>query len=331
MFKQIFSKLNWFSRKSENIPETIIDKVKTNISEIIGNRDELEKLFLIEKRRRGVKEDKLIFIGMANVAGYYWCAMKSLFENKKNELVFFASYLEDRILYSFNLGFIDKLTGSKEKLLEIGEKITFDDIERLLRERSKEDQNSKVNISLDAETITDEHGNKVMVINPDLSLDEKLYCEKQAKVEGIPVRSPEEFPLIRGKLLETTRKEKYPTIRWNFNWNDYVVVGVPDGITESFVYEFKTTRNKFLMSYLKPVALLQADLYGYFFRRKEKRVQIYIVEEKTTKTLNEQVNSKKVINVLENFNKIDNGWMPIPPKQWKCKSCEFKEICQLTK
>jgi hypothetical protein len=38
----------------------------------------MRELLQLEKRRRGLDESQLVFIGMANVANYYWCAMKSL-------------------------------------------------------------------------------------------------------------------------------------------------------------------------------------------------------------------------------------------------------------
>lgn len=37
--------------------------------------------------------------------------------------------------------------------------------------------------------------------------------------------------------------ERYPTIRWAFKWRDFMISGVPDGITDNFVYEFKTIKN----------------------------------------------------------------------------------------
>jgi len=42
-----------------------------------------------------------------------------------------------------------------------------------------------------------------------------------------------------------------------------MLVRVPDGITDSFVYECKTTK-QVLQYYIKPVALAQANLYGAF-------------------------------------------------------------------
>lgn len=302
--------------------------LESEIRNVLSDQRELEKLLVLEKKKRGIDKTKLVFIGMADVANYYWCAMKSLLESKAMELAFFASYLEDRISYSFQLGYIDKLP-DKEKLLEVGDEITFSDIEKLLTKRLKKSEDSSVRF--DAETRFDKSGNKVMVINPSLSPEEHIFYEMQAKSEGIRVANPEEFPALRGEFLQTTKAEQYPTIRWNFDWEDYVVIGVPDGITERFVYEFKSTRNKFLMYYIKPVALAQANLYGYFFGRNTKRVQIHIVEEGVTKTWEEAIDVNHALETLEKFKVLDEGVEPLLPKKWKCKNCKFKEVCELWK
>lgn len=305
----------------------IMDEIELEIGKVLSDQRELEKLLLLEKEKRGVDNAKLVFIGMADIAQYYWCAMKSLLKSKEMELAFFSCYLYDRFLYSFHLGFINRLPKSKKELLEVGSEVTFTDIEKLLKERAKIDRD--IHVRFDASTIIDKNGNDVMVINPDLSQEEIIYYEEEAKSKGIRIASPEKYPLIRGELLENTKAEKYPTIRWNFDWNDYVVVGVPDGITDSFVYEFKTTRSRFFMYYIKPVALTQADIYGYFFKRAKKRVQIYIVDEKITETGEDKVRQDEALKVLKNFKKVDEGWTPPSPKIWKCKSCEFKDICKL--
>ena len=83
------------------------------------------------------------------------------------------------------------------------------------------------------------------------------------------------------------------------------------------------------MNFLKPVAFTQADLYGYFFKKEKKRVQIYIVDEKKTETWENQVDRNRVLEVLRNFSKVDEGWTPPLPKTWKCKSCKFKDGCKL--
>jgi CRISPR/Cas system-associated exonuclease Cas4 (RecB family) len=106
-----------------------------------------------------------------------------------------------------------------------------------------------------------------------------------------------------------------------------VVVGVPDGITEDFVYEFKTTQSRFLLQYVKPVAFTQADLYGYFFRRRGKRVQIHVVEEGRTETWEAPVDEANAVGVLRAFKLAGEGKPPPPAERWKCRRCRYRERC----
>lgn len=295
---------------------------------LLGDKERLERLLHLEKQRRGVGKDALVFIGMADIAAYYWCAMKSLYKNREKELAFFASYLHDRISYSLRLGLIKDLPKSPEQILKIGDEIDLGDIERLLREReASEDQGA---FTLTAIEVVDESGGRIIVVNPALSSEEIGFWEQWAKDRGARVVSLDEAPpKVRGDIIADARAERYPTIRWNFAWDKYVVVGVPDGITSEFVYEFKSTRNRFLMNFLKPVALTQADLYGYFFRRNKKRVQIYVIEEGKTETWDTVVDVNKAESVLVKFKEMEMGFIPVPPKAWKCKSCEFAKSCTL--
>jgi hypothetical protein len=294
-------------------------------------REELERLLSLEKERRGVNRGKLVFVGTANVAQYYWCAMQAVLRSRKNELLFFISYLDDRTQYARDLGLIDRLPESDEALLSVGDEIAFGDVEGLLREKAERFRDVSGAV-LATETI-DEHGKRVMVINPyvPLSPQSRERLERDAKAKGIRIANLEELPKVQGKFLQAARAERYPTIRWNFAWEGYAVIGVPDGITDKFVYEFKTTGSRFLMRFAKPVAFTQADLYGYFFKRDRKRVQIYIKEKDTIETWEEEVNKTAAIKVLENFKSVDGGWTPPPPKTWKCKRCEFKSVCKLVK
>lgn len=287
---------------------------------MLESEEELRRLLYLEKRRRRLSQDELVFIGMANVASYFWCAMKSVYKSRERELEFFGSYLYDRILYSARSGLIDKLSNSKEQWLEIGDAISLGHIETLLKEQPK---NRGRIIAIGT---VDESGNRVLFVGK----EDREFFEQEAEFEGRRIVSPDEAPpKVRGTLLQYSKGERYPTIRWNFSWGKYVVVGVPDGITPKFVYEFKTTRNRYLMSYLKPVALVQADLYGYFFKRNRKRVQIYIVEESVTETWDCDVDMSKAVSALMAFEQVDKGATPRPPKAWKCKHCEYAARCTM--
>ena len=290
-----------------------------------------KNLLKMEKERRGIDENQLLFIGMANTAEYYWCAMKSLLANKDMEIAYFGSYLEDRIKYSLELGYIDKIPNDMEKLLDVGEDITWDDIEKLLKERGEDNRSAVADIV--AETTHDRDGNKVLVINPFADEYNKEMAIIDAKMKGIKVITDlqEAPPTTRGEFLHRIFEERYQTIRWNFPWKEYVVVGVPDGITDKFVYEFKTTRNNFLKRFAKPVAFAQANLYGYFFRRPQRRIQMYVVEDKFLNTWQEKTKPEDAISLLTQFRKADYAGDIIPPKSWKCKSCMFRNICPIAR
>jgi len=283
------------------------------------NLKTLEKLLTLEKERRGVGANELLFIGMADTAMYNWCAMKSLLSNREMELAYFASYLEDRVSYSLELGRIDAIPSDEEKLLDIGDDITFDDIEKLLSKRAEKRED------IDA-----------IIIPPSLekmSSPDKTDAILRILKGEIPKQSIEKIPPTEaGMLLHMLKKERYPSIRWNFPWKDYVVVGIPDGITDTFVYELKTTGKYGFLRFVRPVAFAQADLYGYFFKRGEKRVQIYVREKDEVLTWMEKVDTANAIKTLQNFREIDKeGKDPPPPRAWKCKPCKFREECRVYK
>ncbi len=241
--------------------------------EINGLSDKvLIKLLKTEKERRNIDSSKQLFIGMADVADYWWCAMRSILKNIDMELGFFISYLHDRIIYSYSLGYYNEsLPHKKDKWITIGDNITKDDIEQLLHNTKSRNDNEVI--------------------------------------------------------------EHYPTIRWNFPINNYIIVGVPDGITGKFVYECKRTASRFLLSYAKPGAMAQADLYGYFFQRLEKRVQINIREEHKTETWQIPIDNISTLDLINkfntNYNNYLNGVYPQEPRLWKHKSCEYYDMCPI--
>lgn len=151
-----------------------------------------------------------------------------------------------------------------------------------------------------------------------------LKSLEKGRVPEVEIVSLDEYPVYR-RVLQRRRTEKYPTIRWNFEWEDYVVAGVPDGITDSFVYEFKTTRSPFLLNYVKPVAFTQADLYGYFFRRGMERVQIYVTETEETITWVEKVDEGNAEKTLRKFKEVNVEVKPPRPRERKCRACVFRE------
>ena len=137
-------------------------------------------------------------------------------------------------------------------------------------------------------------------------------------------------PMKRGIVHQMTHAKKYPVIRWHFVWNEYVVVGVPDGLTSEFVYEFKSSGNDYLANLRKPVAFSQADLYGYFSQRPMKRVQIGLVEEDRIATFHQKVDIENAKNTLSEFSAaVSEGVSDPPQPPWKCRRCEFREKCSI--
>lgn len=296
--------------------------INSELRALLANKQEMESLLLLEKERRSVDKNRLLFVGMANVANYWWCAMQSVLETRREELGFFGSYLVDRLSNAHELGLIDRLPVSTEKLLDIGEDISWNDIEQLLKARGL------VRIEFSSMTSLDQKGNKVAFINPDLSLQDRAEARMRIESQGVKIGNLDEMPpRLRGKMLEGTRSEFYPTIRWNFEYPPYVVIGVPDGITDKFVYEFKTTRSQFLKRFVKPVAQIQADLYGYFFRRNIKKYQINVIEDGVTETFESNVDKSLVENTLNDFQRVDLGWILPLPVPWKCDKCPERETC----
>jgi CRISPR/Cas system-associated exonuclease Cas4 (RecB family) len=268
-----------------------MSEIANQIEEIIDQR--LDRLLLIEKERRGVSENSLVFIGMANIADLHWCGMQSVLRSRRDEDMYFASYLYDRLLYSYALGIIEKLPRQNKRLLEIGNEVTQAQIERLLK---------------------------------------KLPQRKRARrIEPEKVRS--ELQKLswkeRGVEAERLLSESYRSIRWNFEWDKYVAVGVPDGITDQFVYEFKTTGKLRYVQSNQTKAFTQADLYGYFFKRPRKRVQLYILENARIETWEKEVDTKNALSTLEYFNRIDSGLLPDAPEAFKCRICEFANECPI--
>jgi CRISPR/Cas system-associated exonuclease Cas4 (RecB family) len=309
--------------------------IETKVGEVLRDSNRLKCRLMLEKERRGVSQDALVFVGTANVASHWWCTQQAVLKSRAIELVFFAAYLSDRILYAHRLGLVTKLPRSRKALLDVGSEITWEDVELLLKEEADEAENQAkrpagAHATWLYEDRVEKDGKRKRLINPDLPPEEKQLWEELAAVEGVQVIDLEEDPKRRGEIYQASRAEKYPTIRWHFPWGRYSVGGVPDGLTEDFAYEYKTTRSRFLFSFMKPVALAQADLYAYFFHRPKKRVQIHVIDENVTETYEEAVDAARAEATLAAFARVDAGQPARPPRAWKCRKCDFRATCPIS-
>jgi CRISPR/Cas system-associated exonuclease Cas4 (RecB family) len=296
----------------------------TSVERLVSDQRRLCALLDLEKRRRGIAGDRLLFVGVSNVASVRWCPMKAVLRSRAEELMFFGAYLYDRLIYARLLGLIRELPHTDQGLLEAGAEVGMADVERLLRRLPARPERE----AWAYREAVGAGGEVAWVLNPDLSAADRTHYYKLASRAGVRVLELEDDPKMRGLVLEEMRAERYPTIRWNFAWERYVVVGVPDGITGDLIYEFKTTRSRYLGGHLLPTALVQADLYGLFFDRKSKRVQLYIVEEDVTQTWDRPIDRSAAESILKEFRSVDEGRRPRPPRErWKCRRCDVRPIC----
>lgn len=279
------------------------------------------RLLNLEKDRRGAPRKHLVFIGIANVADYWWCAARAVMESREGELAFFRAYLEDRLRYSMELGCLARLPKRQKDWLEIGEELTLRDLQPLLNRRQERARHAFVEIpSMERDG--------VVYINPALLPDQREEVLNMARERGLQIG---EDPVLEGKMMHTTHcgRGHFASLRWNFPWQHYVVVGVPDGLTDDFVCEYKTTGRAFLLWYIKPVAFAQTDIYGYFFRRTRKRVHVLVRESSQVKEFDELVDSKNAVRTLRSFGRADGGAPPKSPVAWKCKRCDWAKRCPL--
>lgn len=284
----------------------------------------LRKLLLEEKRRVGLGGDDLYYIGMANTAGWWWCARKSVLSNRNTELSHFAAHLDDRVKYSKILGYINDLTyrrflsRRRDEVISALPELTKADIEKVMKTIPR---------SVPATELIPEEVARDIADTMGVSDVADLYAVKNEKAVVVGAIDGS-GPAREGIRLELTRAERYPMVRWAFRWRDFMVTGVPDGITDEFVYEFKTVGNKFLLYFVRPVAFIQADLYGYFFGRPKKRVQIFIRNTGEVKTWIEPVDAARAEETLQSlWNAVRRGSPTPMPREWKCRKCEYKEEC----
>ena len=134
--------------------------------------------------------------------------------------------------------------------------------------------------------------------------------------------------LEKGKNYHMTKAEQYKTVRWHLKQDDRIIIGVPDGIENDFVYEFKSTKN---VKKMKGTALLQANIYAFMFNKTDIRVQIYDYIKNELYTYEEQRNKDNMLEILKRIENIENGNVPTNLIQYKCKGCCFRKTCIRTK
>jgi CRISPR/Cas system-associated exonuclease Cas4 (RecB family) len=287
----------------------------------------IKNLLNDEKKRAGLSSTDLYYVGIADTASWWWCARKSILSNMKMEVGFFVAHLVDRIEHALTVLAVKKAQSEVGMLLK--------QLREMYEERNddkKIELFKKILSNLPVLELADIEGLLRTVPRYKYNIDEdvKIGTSTESVDERI-MRSLVMFkddPKEYGIYAQDIIGEKYPSIRWAFKWKDFMINGIPDGITDKFVYEFKTVGSEFLLNHIIPVAFTQADLYGYFFKRDMKKVQIFVKDKGKKYTWIERVDNENAEETLQKFRKAVREHQTLPlPKQWKCNKCEFKQIC----
>ena len=227
--------------------------------------EDQRRLLAIEKERRGVAQDELIFIGVANVA------KRDASKARRNEPEFFGYYLSFRKFYPRKFGLVDALPTNQSELLLVGETITHEQVEA-------------------ANSLPDTLSNERLSEERLSSLREK-YIGRAMSLESYD----------QGNLAHDVFSEEYPSIKWYFPREGRVFIALPDGLTKDSVYEFKsTTKARYKVERAKQ-ATVQADIYGLFFRRVNKRVQVYRWEDGELRSIDSPVDTNAAATHLSGF------------------------------
>lgn len=121
-----------------------------------------------------------------------------------------------------------------------------------------------------------------------------------------------------------------PTKKDVFKWRYNIILAMPDGLTPTLAYEFKSIAKEFWVQFQRPVARLQAHLYGYFFERPTVQYDLWLRQERRLISEKEKTDRHFVEERLGIFEKlVTRKLKPKPPASLKCSSCDFADICKI--
>lgn len=314
-----------------------------------------------EKKKLHVPENKIVFVATADIASMYWCDQQMIFRIKQHEPTIYSAYLED-IKREGNLTekeLIDKIAElgkiyemekeiekkstlmtrkwiikgiffKKDKIppsFNLSDLISKNDLEVL--------DNCKNELELLAEfgEILDKIKLKLKLAKGSLFDSYTAYPRvDNGLVDILASKSNANPAMRRGIEDEMSFSEQYPTFRYHFNWKDYIVEGAPDGIGPDFCYEFKSTAKWYMVPFIKPVAEAQVQLYSYFYKKPKTKIEIYVSEAAKKLTYDGKADEKRAVQILERMDRLLKGKeKPIPPKEWKCRKCNYASECKIAK
>jgi len=255
----------------DNIENLFLKIKNLDIDDNFHFDNDFKELIKLEKRRLGFNENNLVFVSAGDISKFYWCPMQTYFTLIENEIKKFTGYLKDKIEYSIKLKQYNKIPNNALELLEIGNDLSLNDIFNLLK--TKEYNNIKTQKEI-------------------LKAKQEL---KQCKA-----------PTKRGHYLETIYAKQYPKIHWFIKYDNFIFTCEPDGIKEDFVYEFKSSKNRYFAKQSILKAQLQSDIYCLCFNKKKKIIDDFIISENKIETIREEINIDRLNNIIEEIKKILN-------------------------
>jgi CRISPR/Cas system-associated exonuclease Cas4 (RecB family) len=320
-------------------------------------------LFREEKTRR--KPSGLCFLGTASIVELLqYCPRKGLLSLVYHEGGYFLKWV--KVKYN-TLRIHGDLNDKEIALTNFFFNITGDDTIFLLPYMSKENaikalrKIAEIKMWVDAnytsykELVEDLHQSMRKVIRSlgpteedleaylkkkesNFSAERKPPTEEEIKMAiALSRLSGDTEPETEGIIAEMKFAEKYPTIPLCMTAGNRIIVGVPDGITSEFIYEFKRKAQKKYLKFRLEEARLQVDIYSAMLYRPKKRIQIYIadpsipdserffvIEEDT----DPERGQKEILKALSIIDQFESGIIPPrPSNRNKCLNCKFKFRC----
>jgi hypothetical protein len=81
--------------------------------------DEWRGLLSREKKRRGVLDNKVVFISASNLARIAWCPMQAVRRSRVAEVSVFQTYLEQRLRFCLEASRISRIPSDRDQWLEL--------------------------------------------------------------------------------------------------------------------------------------------------------------------------------------------------------------------
>jgi len=303
-----------------------------------------EKRMKEEKKRLGLSVSKTVFTGVSVIAQMFWCEKKAFFD-AQDEIKFYSAYVEDNKNYGSGLSEkkIDKILDPNyvnfvkikggHELIFLNKKVrlTEEDKGMFSKMTVRDYDPTKKTIMWEwFEGFVKKNKIKDHVVQ---LRDEKEERELYKFIKGaiFNVDDLSQNDMQRGVDHQIKYAEKYPSMRYHFRWNNYIIEAIPDGIGKDFCYEFKSTKKEEYVSNVKRIAAAQAHLYSYFFKKPKVRIQIYAMDADKKFTFEEKTDSKFAEEVLARFDKLMSGSLKIKSVQfWKCYKCAYRNKCDVT-